>query len=275
MREGEGAVGGRFCMGSLVPSLCVPEGAKNRNIAKKELEAENDNVKKSNEILSLFREKVLAARPAKTPNNSILVSRKCKTAVEMPGAKKQRKSTSVNPSSIRNELSGDSCQSSKRDGAVNPSSARPNDSKPPQDLARISVSTPDTKKHPTELTATRVSAVPEQLDSSAEPNSDGSSCYHADIESTGETESADRSNSIGSLSSVGSTAVALYEAVAKVDTQELRSEPSDSSVLANLHKAVDGLIDHDQYAAGVWRPSYIAEFLRNVIPGPADAVKRV
>ena len=29
-----GAVGVRFCIGSLVPSLCVPEGAKNRNIAK-------------------------------------------------------------------------------------------------------------------------------------------------------------------------------------------------------------------------------------------------
>ena len=26
--EGGGAVGGRFCIGSLVPSLCVPEGAK-------------------------------------------------------------------------------------------------------------------------------------------------------------------------------------------------------------------------------------------------------
>ena len=26
--RGGGAVGGRFCIGSLVPSLCVPEGAK-------------------------------------------------------------------------------------------------------------------------------------------------------------------------------------------------------------------------------------------------------
>ena len=33
-RRGGDAVGGRFCIGSLVPSLCVPEGAKNRNIAK-------------------------------------------------------------------------------------------------------------------------------------------------------------------------------------------------------------------------------------------------
>ena len=32
--RGGGAVGGRFCMGSLVPLLCVPEGANNRNIAK-------------------------------------------------------------------------------------------------------------------------------------------------------------------------------------------------------------------------------------------------
>ena len=32
-REG-GAVGGRFCIESLVPTLCVPEGAKNRNKAK-------------------------------------------------------------------------------------------------------------------------------------------------------------------------------------------------------------------------------------------------
>ena len=100
----------------------------------------------------------------------------------------------------------------------------------------------------------------EQLDSSAEPTSDRSSCYHADIESTGETESADRGDSIASLSSVGSTAVALYQAVAEIDTHELKSEPSDSSVLANLHEAVDDLIDHNQYAAGVWRPSYIAEF---------------
>ena len=33
-RRGGDAVGGRFCIGSLVPSLCVPDGAKNRNIAK-------------------------------------------------------------------------------------------------------------------------------------------------------------------------------------------------------------------------------------------------
>ena len=32
--RGGDAVGGRFCIGSLVPSLCVPDGAKNRNIAK-------------------------------------------------------------------------------------------------------------------------------------------------------------------------------------------------------------------------------------------------
>ena len=34
MEEGGGVIGWRFCIGSLVPSLCVPEGAKNRNIAK-------------------------------------------------------------------------------------------------------------------------------------------------------------------------------------------------------------------------------------------------
>ena len=59
-----------------------------------------------------------------------------------------------------------------------------------------------------------------------------------------------------------------------IDTLGLASEPSDSSVIANLHEAIDVINDHSKLPLGVWRPACVPHFVRDVVASDTLPVKR-
>ena len=177
----------------------------------------------------------------------------------------------------------------KVSGAVNPSNVRAN----AVATDRVSVSTPDSKRLPVENTSTPLAnrAATDQSEASTQASDNSetfsvsdtagepSSQYEADNEASGDTTEADTadtveksgSNSIQSLSSGGTTADHLNEAM---DMPLLLSEPSDSSLVGNLNEALDCMNDHSLTQKGIWKPIYVPEFLRGVIVGGGRSQKR-
>ena len=107
-----------------------------------------------------------------------------------------------------------------------------------------------------------------------------SSQYEADNECSGNTAVVSNSTNSGAIAlsdsvqslSLGSTnADHLNEAM---DMPVLLSEPSDPSLVANLHEAIDCMLDDSLTAKGIWKPLYVPEFLRGVVVGGASAEKR-
>ena len=132
--------------------------------------------------------------------------------------------------------------------------------------SRVSISTPDPKKLSKLHCSTPVVA---NVESDVSNATDGS--YDADIESGPSVVSTSDKSSVLSLSSAGSNMQYLHEAL---DKQELASEPSDSSVVANLIEAIEVLNDHSSYSLGVWKPPCVPEFVKNLIVGKNKGVKR-
>ena len=74
------------------------------------------------------------------------------------------------------------------------------------------------------------------------------------------------------LSSDGFAVNYLNEAL---DLQELSSESSGASVLANLNEAVDQLRSQSVSINGVWKPFYVPVMFRDLVIGGGNATKQM